>query len=66
LCEKSVDDISDIPYETETIFPEDQLDISFTLGLPYLRAQKTTRNSVMKLAEFRITTTLWTENLFNI
>ena len=44
LWEKSVDDISDIPYETETIFQEDQLDISFTLGLPYLRAQKTTGN----------------------
>jgi AraC-like DNA-binding protein len=40
LWEKSVVDISDIPYEIETIFPEDQLNITFTLGLPYLRAQK--------------------------
>jgi AraC-like DNA-binding protein len=40
LWEKSVDDISDIPYEIETIFPEDQLNITFTLGLPYLKAQK--------------------------
>lgn len=40
LWEKSVSDKSDIPYEIETIFPEDQLNITFTLGLPYLRAQK--------------------------
>lgn len=40
LWEKSVSDQSDIPYEIETIFPEDQLNITFTLGLPYFRAQK--------------------------
>ena len=40
LWEKSEIDQSDIPYEIETIFPEDQLNIAFTLGLPYFRAQK--------------------------
>jgi AraC-like DNA-binding protein len=40
LWEKSVSNKSDIPYEIETIFPEDQLNITFTLGLPYYRAQK--------------------------
>jgi AraC-like DNA-binding protein len=40
LWEKSVSTIQDIPYEIETIFPEDQLNITFTLGKPYFRAQK--------------------------
>lgn len=40
LWEKSVVEEEDIPYEIETIFPEDQLNITFSLGLPYLRAQK--------------------------
>lgn len=40
LWEKSVLDEDDIPYEIETIFPEDQLNITFSLGLPYFRAQK--------------------------
>jgi AraC-like DNA-binding protein len=40
LWEKSVSTLSDIPYEIETIFPEDQLNITFTLGNPYYRAQK--------------------------
>lgn len=39
LWEKSVIDSTDIPYEIETIFPEDQLNITFTLGIPYYRAQ---------------------------
>ncbi len=39
LWEKSVMDSNDIPYEIETIFPEDQLNITFTLGKPYYRAQ---------------------------
>lgn len=40
LWEKSVSDEEDIPYEIETIFPEDQLNITFCLGVPYFRAQK--------------------------
>jgi 3-oxoacyl-[acyl-carrier-protein] synthase-3 len=40
LWEKSVSTLQDIPYEIETIFPEDQLNITFTLGKPYFRAQK--------------------------
>jgi AraC-like DNA-binding protein len=40
LWEKSVSDKEDIPYEIETIFPEDQSNITFTIGLPYYRAQK--------------------------
>ena len=40
LWEKSVSEKEDIPYEIETIFPEDQSNITFTLGLPYFRAQK--------------------------
>jgi AraC-like DNA-binding protein len=40
LWEKSVTELEDIPYEIETIFPEDQLNITFSLGLPYFRAQK--------------------------
>ena len=40
LWEKSVSTLQDIPYEIETIFPEDQLNITFTLGEPYYRAQK--------------------------
>ena len=36
--EKKMEDQEDIPYEVETIFPEDQLVITFSLGNPYHRA----------------------------
>lgn len=36
--EKKMEDESDIPYEVETIFPEDQLVITFSLGNDYYRA----------------------------
>ena len=36
--EKKMEDQDDIPYEVETIFPEDQLVITFSLGNPYYRA----------------------------
>lgn len=36
--EKKMENESDIPYEVETIFPEDQLVITFSLGNTYYRA----------------------------
>jgi AraC-like DNA-binding protein len=36
--EKKMEDEEDIPYEVETIFPEDQLVITFSLGNTYYRA----------------------------
>lgn len=36
--EKKMNDASDIPYEVETIFPEDQVVITFSLGNAYFRA----------------------------
>jgi AraC-like DNA-binding protein len=36
--EKKMEDQEDIPYEVETIFPEDQLVITFSLGNTYYRA----------------------------
>lgn len=36
--EKKMEDEQDIPYEVETIFPEDQLVITFSLGNTYFRA----------------------------
>jgi hypothetical protein len=36
--EKKMNDESDIPYEVETIFPEDQVVITFSLGNSYYRA----------------------------
>ena len=36
--EKKMEDISDIPYEVETIFPEDQVVITFSLGNTYYRS----------------------------
>ncbi len=36
--EKKMEDVSDIPYEIETIFPEDQAVITFSLGNVYFRA----------------------------
>jgi AraC-like DNA-binding protein len=42
--EKKMEDASDIPYEVETIFPEDQVVITFSLGNTYYRAVQKPEN----------------------
>jgi AraC-like DNA-binding protein len=39
--EKKMEDASDIPYAIETIFPEDQVVITYSLGNAYIRAVQT-------------------------
>ena len=44
--EKKMEDQADIPYEVETIFPEDQLVITFSLGNTYYRAVQKPENFI--------------------
>jgi AraC-like DNA-binding protein len=44
--EKKMEDQDDIPYEVETIFPEDQLVITFSLGNTYYRAIQKPENFI--------------------
>lgn len=44
--EKKMEEQEDIPYEVETIFPEDQLVITFSLGTTYYRAVQKPENFI--------------------